>query len=332
MMNDISKYTEKEWEELASLLSEEQKEQTDLLGRFMTEDNNNIAKHWKELRYMSDKKEIDVDKAWYKVYSRFKESEVETVNEDGKSRFLRSYFLRVAAMTLVIIGLASALLYLNNNGAFSRKVSVVTDENQMNLQVKLPDGSDVSLNRNTRLSYKTNPGKSERRVKLSGEAFFEIIPDAAKPFIIDAGKATVKVLGTSFNVITENKNSEVEVFVKTGKVMLSETSGVQNLILDPGYIGTLDSKSSAKTLNNNPNYMSWNTRKLIYEGQKLDVVLLDLKKMYNVDIVTSDPEILNLPIKTSFENEPLETIIRIICTTFNLSYEKDGDIYHLQKK
>lgn len=332
MVNDINKYTEKEWEELASLLSEEQKVQTDLLGRFMTEDIHNTAKHWKELRNMSDNKGIDVDKAWDKVHSRLKENEAETTITHGESRFLRNAFLRVAAITLVIIGLGSALFYLNNSGAFSRKVIVVTDENQMNLHIKLPDGSNVSLNRNTRLSYKTNPGKSERHVKLTGEAFFEIIPDASKLFTIDAGKAMVRVLGTTFNVITENNDSAVEVFVKTGKVMLSDTSGAQNLVLDPGYIGTLDSKGSAKTLNNNPNYMSWNTGKLIYEGQKLDVVLHDLKKMYNVDIVTSDPEILNLPIKTSFENEPLETIIRIICTTFNLSYEKDGDIYHLQKK
>lgn len=78
--------------------------------------------------------------------------------------------------------------------------------------------------------------------------------------------------------------------------------------------------------------MSWNTGRLIYEGQKLDVVFHDLKRMYNIEIITSEPEILNLPIATSFNNEPHETIIRVICTTFNLSYNKDGNVYHLRKK
>ncbi len=64
-------------------------------------------------------------------------------------------------------------------------------------------------------------------MKLRGEAFFEIAPDASKPFIIDAGEANIKVVGTSFNVITNNPESEVEVFVKTGKVLVSDNSGSQ---------------------------------------------------------------------------------------------------------
>ena len=91
----------------------------------------------------------------------------------------------------------------------------------------LPDGSKIFLNRNSEFSYRSNFGKHRRDVKLTGEAFFEIAPDASKPFIIDAGKAKVKVVGTSFNVITNNSESAVEVFVKTGKVMLSDNSGSQ---------------------------------------------------------------------------------------------------------
>ena len=63
-------------------------------------------------------------------------------------------------------------------------------------------------------------GNMEEMSILAGEAFFEISPDVSKPFIIDAGKANVKVVGTSFNVITKNTESDVEVFVKTGKVVL----------------------------------------------------------------------------------------------------------------
>ena len=69
-----------------------------------------------------------------------------------------------------------------------------------------------------------------RDVKLTGEAFFEITPDAAKPFIIDAGKAKVRVVGTTFNVITNNSESAVEVFVKTGKVVVSDESVIR---IDP---------------------------------------------------------------------------------------------------
>ena len=110
----------------------------------------------------------------------------------------------------------------------------------------MPDGSTIFLNRNSEFSYRSNFGDRSRNVILTGEAFFEIAPDASKPFIIDAGNARVRVVGTSFNVITSNSESAVEVFVKTGKVMLSSNSGSESIALDPGYIGTMDSEISGK--------------------------------------------------------------------------------------
>jgi transmembrane sensor len=203
---------------------------------------------------------------------------------------------------------------------------------EKNIVVNLPDGSKISLNRNSELSYRENFGKKNRNVKLTGEAFFEIAPDASKPFIIDAGNAVVKVVGTSFNVITNNSNSAVEVFVTTGKVILSDRTGLRSLDLEPGYVGKMDSKISGKTRNDNPNYLSWNTGLLVYERQKLDVVFNDLKRVYNMDIVADDPEILENPWSSPIDNETQDTIIRLICASFNLSYTKDGNVYHLAKK
>ena len=156
--------------------------------------------------------------------------------------------------------------------------------------------------------------------------------DTSKPFIIDAGKAKVKVLGTSFDVISSNSNDEVEVFVKTGKVLVSDASGKRNMVLEPGYIGTIDSGNSTKTLNEDKNYLSWNTDLLVYDGQKLGVVFSDLKKVHNINVIADDPEILNETIAITFDNLPQDTIIRLICTTFNLNYRKDGQYYHLSKK
>jgi ferric-dicitrate binding protein FerR (iron transport regulator) len=116
--------------------------------------------------------------------------------------------------------------------------------------------------------------------------------------------------------------------------MVSDNEGTKNLILDPGYIGTMDSKLSEKSVNNDPNYMSWNTGVLLYDGQTLEVVFRDLKKVYNMDIVVDDPKILENTWTTNgpVDNESQETIIRLICGTFNLSYTKVGNVYHLAEK
>ena len=71
-----------------------------------------------------------------------------------------------------------------------------------------------------------------------------------------------------------------------------DNSGSQAIQLDSGYIGTMNSKASGKTINSNPNYLSWNTGLLVYNGQKLDVVFNDLKRVYNMDIIVDDPSIL----------------------------------------
>lgn len=333
-MNYIENFTDKEWAELSSLLSDEQNKNEKILSRFIAEDRYNTIKYWKELKEMNSDKEIDVDKAWNRLYSRLNENGL--VNEAPVIRrsFTRSAFLRIAAVFLLLFGLGSVLVVMNNRGIIGRNIVVATTDNQKNLQVTLPDGSNIFLNRNTKLTYHKSFGRHGRNVTLSGEAFFEIAHDESNPFIIDAGKASIKVLGTSFNVITNNPDSSVEVFVKTGKVMVSDYENEEDLILDPGYIGTVSPGYASKSVNNDPNYLSWKTGMLIYEDQKLEVVFRDMKKVYNMDIIADNPDILENRWTTNgpLNNETQETIIRLICISFNLGYTKDGNIYHLTGK
>ena len=332
VMKNRDKYTDKEWEELSSLLSEEQSDNKDLLSRFMAEDRYNTIKYWKELKEMNSDKEIDVDNAWNKLHSRLSETGLIKEVSVVRRSFIRTSYFRIAAIVILLLGIGSVLLYMNDKGVLSRKTVVATTDNQKNLQVTLPDGSNIFLNRNTRLSYRKNFGRHGRNVTLSGEAFFEIARDENNPFIVDAGNASIKVLGTSFNIISNNQDSAVEVFVKTGQVMVSGSENNNNLILEPGFIGTMFPEHSEKSVNNNLNYMSWNTGLLVYDGQTLDVVFRDLKRVYNMDIVADDPDIITNTWTSPIDNQTQETIIRLICASFNLSYTKDGSVYHLAKK
>lgn len=332
-MKKIEKFTDKEWEELASVLSGEKSEQSDLFDRFIAGDTNNSGKIWKDLKNMNNQEKIDVDKAWNNVHSRLMENNLIISESPARIRFMRTTFFKIAAVALILLSLGTVAVYMNSSGLLSKKVTVIAGNDQKNILVSLPDGSKVYLNRNSEFSYIKNFGKHGRDVKLTGEAFFEISPDASKPFTIDAGKAKIKVVGTSFNVITDNTESSVEVYVETGKVLVSDNSGSQTIQLDPGFVGTMNSKTSAKALNNNPNYMAWKTGMLVYNGQTLDVVFGDLKRAYNMEIIADDPGILEYTWTTApIDNQSRGTIIRLICTSFNLSYTKDGDVYHLSKK
>jgi len=280
----------------------------------------------------SDINPVDVDSAWNKVMSRINEGTPVIALKPAGHSFPGIRFMRIAAAVLILAGLGAAVLFTYNSDPFSKIIVASTGDYEKNKTVSLSDGSIVTLNHNTKLIYRSSYGKRSRKVSLSGEAYFEITGDPSKPFIIDAGKASVKVVGTSFNVITENDDSAVEVFVATGKVVLSDNSGSRDLILDPGYIGTMDPINSGKTMNENPNYLSWKEGRLDYDGQPLEIVFRDLKRVYNMEIRADDPSILTNPWTSPIISQSSDTIIRIICASFNLSYTKDGNVYHLSKK
>lgn len=331
-MKNNERYSDRDWEELASLLSGEKGEQTDLLGRFIADEGSETVKQWKELREMSEEKEINVDRAWNNVNARIMADDTATPARDTQIRFMGTTFLRAAAAVLLVLCLGAAATWLAGPDIFSRKITVATTNDQKNVEVALPDGSHVFLNRNSELTYRSGFGTRNRNVKLTGEAFFDVAHDVSKPFIIDAGEAKVRVVGTSFNVISSNNATEVEVFVKTGKVLVTGSSGAGSVDLEAGFIGTVGRSASSKKLNTNPNYMSWNTGLLVYNGQKLDVVFSDLKRVYDMDIKAGDPSILENTWTSPIDNQPQETIIRLICASFNLSYTREGNVYRLYKK
>jgi transmembrane sensor len=331
-MKDKEKYTDKDWERLASLLSGETTYPSDELTEFREADQTGIEQYWKEMGKMGNNRKIDVDKAWNRIYSRIEENGLLSENIVIERKFRIRTVLRIAASVLIIAGLGLTMLYLERTGTLTGKITVAANALERNKKVLLSDGSVVFLNRNSELTYSKKQNPSSRNVTLKGEAFFEIKRDPSRPFIIDAGKANVRVLGTSFSVLTNNPEDAVEVFVKTGNVMLSNSTGINTLVLEPGYIGKMDLKSAAKTVNDDPNYLSWNTGLLDYKNTPLGKVFSDLKKVYNIDVIADNPEILKNPLTATYEKEPEETIIQLLCSTFTLSYKKDGAVYHLSKK
>ncbi len=305
----IEQLSEREWAEAAAWLSGE-KSSGDEAARLLISEDGEIMKKWNDLK-QTDTDIIDVDKAWDKLNSRI-EAEKPVISLQRRS-FIQT-FARIAAMVIIVAGMGWLLFEV----AAPEKITVTSADDEKNIEVLLADGSKIYLNRDSRLTYPKEFGRSSRKVSLRGEAFFDISPDASKPFIIDAGKASVRVLGTSFNVMTDNGHSEVEVYVSSGKVLLASTDGSKSVTLEPEYVGKLSDTGSSQTLNTNANYLSWHTGMLVYDGERLEVVFEDLRRTFNIDIRAGDPAINEYRLTSPFEHQPHDTIIKLICTTFNL--------------
>jgi len=329
-MRNKEEFTDKEFEELAAILSGEEKENPDLMSMFLNKDYQNTVEKWKMMKNNNDLKEIDVEKAWGSVSSRLEKADLERV-EIRKLTLTRTLF-RAAAVILFIVSFGSGGYYIYLNKPFSGQITLSTGADQKNLLVDLSDGSKIYLNRNSQHSYSRKFGKGNRNVRLQGEAFFDISPDASKPFTIDAGDAIIRVVGTTFNVITGDRHSGVEVYVKTGRVILEDQNNSRSIELDPGFIWKIDDNGTNKTMNDDPNYLSWNTGLLVYDGQKLETVFRDLKRVYNMNITADDRSILEYQWTSPIDNLKEDTIMQLICVSFNLSYSKDGNMYHLKQK
>ena len=280
-------------------------------------------------------KKYPADDAWEKVQQRIHPP----VRQKGTVRRLIAHPLMRIAAALVVAGMLAVTGYeMVYHLGTSTEMIDLRASNGVVRTYTLPDGSMVSLNSDTHLQYPEQFGEQTREVTIEGEAFFEVTPNPQKPFIIRAGKAQIKVLGTSFNVRAYSDAKLMEVIVKTGKVQVlntqTETEQPNELILTPGEKGTLVHQSNAllKSINENPNYIAWKTHDLVFRATSLDEVITDLENVYKVTIRLQNPELGKQLLTAHFNNYSLEFILEVIETTFGMETLKVDGQYILKAK
>ena len=159
-------------------------------------------------------------------------------------------------------------------------------------KIVLPDSSTVWLNANARLVYPRSFEDVNRKVSISGEAFFQVRKDKNHPFIVDIGKLQVEVLGTSFNVMTDTYNDEIRISLLEGKVALYEKgqSSKSAKILMPNQEAKYSPSNGEIMISpiRMDNVMSWITRKFSFEDNTLAEIGEELEKKYGVRHLPSD--------------------------------------------
>jgi ferric-dicitrate binding protein FerR (iron transport regulator) len=261
-------------------------------------------------------------------------SRIQKDRPNAISRPLMLRALKVAAAIILALIIGSAAYYVGQRQLGHQHIAGVMVDDAGLSQIELSDGTLVTLNRDTKINYPDQFANDVREVSIKGEAFFEVTPNPSKPFIIHAGEATVKVLGTSFSVNAYPENDRVEVIVATGKVEVSKLENPYRITLDPGEKGTFmtSSKELIKSLNYDPNFLAWKTRTFIFNETSLTEVIKQLNKVYRVQIELPDHKLDNMLLNAHFEKETLDFILEVISTTHGLNVQKKGGHYVLTKK
>jgi transmembrane sensor len=226
-------------------------------------------------------------------------------------------------------------------------------------KVELPDGTQVWLNANSRITYNQNFMDSTREVQLTGEAYFDvasIISDRTGqkiPFIIHTNSIDVKVLGTAFNVrsypgekTTETAliHGSIEVTLHNSpdkKIILKPSEKLVVLNDDTATIGLVNANDAPEnepmmTLSRIKPYKGdtatnfetmWVKNKLAFENETFDSMLREIERWYNVKIILKNESLKSLHFTGVFEEKSLNEVMEALSFSWKFQYEiKDGQL------
>lgn len=236
------------------------------------------------------------------------------------------FALRVAASFVIILA-ASLIIYLKIRPVSYPEVNVATTHEAQH--ITLPDNSTVTLYRNSEISYAEHFEGDQRTLRLSrGEAFFNVKPDLQKPFLINTSLATIRVVGTAFNV--KMGDGVLEVSVHEGRVLVY--SPTDSIYLNAGFMGIVQLATKSMNVKDSVNTNAWGyaTGKLSYTETPLPEVISDLERTYACTIELGSADIEKCRLTAIFDNVSAENIINLIAETLNLTVSKNGTVYTLE--
>jgi transmembrane sensor len=277
---------------------------------------------WEESKRLATVSTVNKDAAW----QRFKNRVQQTPKQKVPVRKLQSFnWMRIAALFMLIIGVAWFGYYMLRNEPV--KNLVVTSQ-QKPMMDTLPDGSVVTLNKNSVINYPSKFKENTRTVTLKGEAFFNVTPDKKKPFIININDVTIRVVGTSFNVRSDKGTTEV--IVESGIVQVTRKN--ETIELKPEEKVKISQQDTVLAIEKEEEklYNYYFTKEFVCEDTPLWKLVEVLKQAYNADIVIENKELRNQKLDVPFVNESLDRVLEVVGLTLGFEVEKENDRYILK--
>ena len=244
-----------------------------------------------------------------------------------RRRAMRPTALMWAAVLALVIGggVIVARVLPHAADAPSLMARQVTTGIGQRATVRLGDGSVVVLGPRSTLAEVENT-EGERRIDLSGSAYFDVVHDPAHPFVVAVGAAETRVLGTTFSVRGYADGTPVEAVVESGRVSVRAHAGRDAVVLSPGQMGRIepDGTVSVRTNVDVAAQLSWRDGTLLFEGAPLSEVVATLERWYSIDITIADPAIASYPLTATFSDASLSDVLTVVSRTLGVRHSIDG--------
>ncbi|MDR3142657.1 MAG: DUF4974 domain-containing protein [Tannerellaceae bacterium] len=319
-------HNDNDWDTIASLLAEKEEDGDRSLPDLKEEDRQLLGV-MKRIRL-----DCDCDEA-----SRIKDGTLEKTyrkmfgnrGRSGGGNRGNPYVVlfSIAASVAVLLSISTIHMYRMARQTEETAPVVFSSPNAVS-GVVLPDGSSVTLNRGSTLAYETAYNRNLRKVRLEGEAFFNVRPDAGKTFIVSAGGIEVKVLGTVFNISAYPENDEITASLISGSIRLDSRGAEPVCLLRAGQSVVYDKETAElRTDCCEPEYaIGWVTGKLLFKKKTFSDICKVLEKKFNCSIEVKNEEIHKKLFTGKFLNdETLPEILSIIQINIPFRYKTENN-------
>ena len=244
------------------------------------------------------------------------------------TRRWRSVALPAAAAAVILIG-GGLWWHSRQTGGYTPASAAQTFAANVGQRdsVRLADGTRVLLAPESRLTVAMGYGKTVREVELTGEAYFDVRHDAARPFVVHAGGADIRDLGTTFTVRVAG-NQGVRVAVTSGSVSLAPASALPNaaVVLRPGDAGTLgpDGRTLVERGGTTEPDTAWTSGRLVFREAPVSSVRSELRRWYGIDLVI-DSAFAARHLSMTFDGESADRVLQVIALSLGAEVQRQGN-------
>ena len=257
---------------------------------------------------------FDEDAAWQKVKSKLHDPKQIQLKPEAWSL---TSLLKIAASVAVVIS-AGIFAYQWLSSSPAQMLAIKADRVVVN--DTLPDGSVAVLNKATEVSYEYHQKSNTRKVKLKGEAYFEVVHEETKPFLIETDEVIIKDMGTAFNVKAYPNSDTVEVYVESGEVQFYTLKN-PGIYLKAGEIGIYNKsiKEFSRIAKLDTNALAYKTKIFCFNNTELQTAVEMLNSVYDSHITLANKEIGHCRLTVNFNNDKIEDIVDIIAETMGFT-------------
>jgi ferric-dicitrate binding protein FerR (iron transport regulator) len=196
-------------------------------------------------------------------------------------------------------------------------------------KMRLPDGTTVIMNGSSELKLANDYNINNRHVYLTGEAFFLVKKDHARPFVVITNKTATTALGTSFKVQSYESSSSASVMLATGKVKVESTrlADISSVKLIPGEQAVLMQGKAAfqKSGYNNSTLQNWINRKLVFSNSNLNDIVLKFTEIYGINIIAPSTPSGQVSFTGEFDNKNPTEVLEAIGFSNHFTYKQNNN-------